>query len=71
WLHYSVLNSHIAFNSPIPGIIKHASKSLKLIGWDPPHEDWIKMNTGDAGGGGILRDKNGCWKGGFPVKYWI
>lgn len=49
---------------------------LVWMGWNPPPGGWIQINvdgcvkadTGMAGGGGgILRDDKGAWKGGFSV----
>ena len=48
-------------------------KILKQVRWDKPCCGWLKLNTdgssmgnpGLAGGGGLLRDANGNWMGGF------
>ena len=46
-----------------------------LIGWIPPRVEWMKMNTdgashgnpGAASAGGVLRNGEGDWCGGFAV----
>lgn len=51
----------------------------RLIGWSPPSEGWVKLNTdgavrGDHGmatAGGVLRGGDGCWGGGFAVNIGI
>ena len=51
-------------------------KIVKQVRWEKPCTDWLKLNTdgaymgntGLAGGGGLLRDKNGSWVGGFARK---
>ncbi|MCI43339.1 RNA-directed DNA polymerase (Reverse transcriptase), partial [Trifolium medium] len=46
-----------------------------MIGWNPPTNGRVKLNTGGAckegitaGCGGVVRDSNGRWCGGF-AKY--
>ncbi|PKI49193.1 hypothetical protein CRG98_030411 [Punica granatum] len=49
------------------------ARDWKLIGWRMPSNGWLKLNTnraakgnqGLAGAGGLLRDDNGKWLGGF------
>ena len=44
-----------------------------LIRWYPPNEGWVKVNIDEsfcrdlnfAACGGLIRDENGVWKGGF------
>ena len=51
-------------------------KIVKQVRWEKPCTGWLKLNTdgasmgntGLAGGGGLLRDKNGSWVGGFARK---
>ncbi len=53
--------SHVKLRVPTP------------IKWKPPDLGWVKLNTdgaslgnpGIAGGGGLIRDSNGGWVGGF------
>ncbi|KAG7548857.1 hypothetical protein ISN44_As12g040050 [Arabidopsis suecica] len=50
----------------------------RLIAWTPPREGWLKLNTdgeskgnpGLASAGGVLRDAEGRWCGGFCGKPW-
>ncbi|KAG7545813.1 Ribonuclease H domain [Arabidopsis suecica] len=52
-----------------------AARVGRLIGWVPPGEGWVKLNTdgasrgnpGVATAGGVLRDKDGNWQRGFAV----
>ncbi|CAA7041734.1 unnamed protein product [Microthlaspi erraticum] len=47
----------------------------RQIGWVPPREGWFKLNTdgasrgnpGPATAGGVLRDRDGRWCGGFAL----
>ena len=46
--------------------------STSWVGWTPPHQGWIKLNTDGSfkgnnltGGGGLLRNIKGDWLGGF------
>ena len=51
----------------------------RLIAWVPPQEGWLKLNTdggshgnpGVATAGGVIRDVNGIWGGGFAVNIGI
>ena len=51
-------------------------KIVKQVRWEKPCTGWLKLNTdgasmgnmGLAGGGGLLRDENGSWVGGFARK---
>ena len=44
-----------------------------LVGWNPPLEQWFKLNTDGAVSGnicnarvgGLIRNANGCWVSGF------
>ena len=46
------------------------------VGWSPPPYGWVHLNTDGcakdkekmAGGGGVLRDHDGHWLGGFSVR---
>ena len=47
-------------------------KVVRWIGWKAPEEGWVKLNTdgaskgkGLSGCGGIIRDHQGNWCGGF------
>ncbi|CAI9097378.1 OLC1v1033781C1 [Oldenlandia corymbosa var. corymbosa] len=48
-------------------------KMTRMLSWKPPPMDWLKLNsdgeingdTGMASAGGVIRDSNGIWKGGF------
>ncbi|KAG7577326.1 Ribonuclease H-like superfamily [Arabidopsis thaliana x Arabidopsis arenosa] len=52
-----------------------ATRVERQIAWVPPREGWLKLNTdgasrgnpGRAAAGGVLRDSNGTWCGGFAV----
>ncbi|PNX54347.1 ribonuclease H [Trifolium pratense] len=55
-------------------VASHASlKAVAQIGWNPPEGDWIMLNTYGAsssssgGCGGLLRNVNGQWFGGFSL----
>ncbi|CAL1380493.1 unnamed protein product [Linum trigynum] len=49
------------------------NRVLTDIGWQPPPAGWTKVNVdgaaggsqGLAGAGGVIRDSNSCWQGGF------
>ena len=51
-------------------------KILKCIRWEKPRAGWLILNTdgvvtgntGQAGGGGLIRDENGGWVTGFTRK---
>lgn len=52
-----------------------SSQEERQIGWIPPTGGWLKLNTdgasrgnpGLATSGGVLRDEDGRWCGGFAV----
>ena len=54
-------------------------KIVKQVRWEKPCSGWLKLNTdgasmgnpGLAGGGGLLRDEDGSWIGGFARKIGI
>ncbi|MCI08269.1 putative non-LTR retroelement reverse transcriptase [Trifolium medium] len=53
-------------------IIVESQRGLVLIGWKPPPNGWVKLNSdgsckdnGIAGCGGIIRGSDGEWLGGF------
>jgi ribonuclease HI len=48
------------------------TKTTVLIGWHPPKENWVRLNTdgsskdnAKAGCGGLIRGSDGKWLGGF------
>jgi ribonuclease HI len=53
-------------------VVTRAEKVVNLIGWKPPRESFIKLNTDGAykvnqvaGCGGVIRGSHGEWLGGF------
>jgi ribonuclease HI len=55
--------------------VQQRVQSVALIGWVPPKENFVKLNTDGAsnnnnvaGCGGLVRDREGDWLGGF-AKY--
>lgn len=44
-----------------------------IVNWDPPSPGWVKLNTdgsslgnpGQSSYGGLIRNNNGCWVGGY------
>jgi len=53
-------------------VILEMPRSVVLVGWKPPAEGWVKLNTdgacsnnGVAGCGGIIKGCDGEWLGGF------
>ncbi|CAA7018343.1 unnamed protein product [Microthlaspi erraticum] len=58
-----------------PELSRSTAREERLIGWSPPEGDWIKLNTdgasrgnpGSAAAGGVLRDAEGQWCGGFAI----
>jgi hypothetical protein len=53
-------------------VVTERPHTMTWIGWKPPGEGWVKINTDRAckgkvtmGCGGIIRDKRGVWLGGF------
>lgn len=64
-----------AANSNQEGSSTKVVREERLIGWVPPNEGWLKLNTdgashgnpGLATAGGALRDVDGNWCGGFAV----
>ena len=47
---------------------------IKMIGWNPPPQDWLKINTdgswkpsGVATAAGVVRDSFGNWISGFAI----
>jgi hypothetical protein len=53
-------------------VLHKVNKTEVRISWKPPMEEWVKLNTDGAykegrvaGCGGVIRDSNGVWKGGF------
>jgi len=53
----------------------HGERVERLIAWSKPEEGWWKLNTdgasrgnpGLASAGGVLRDEEGAWRGGFAL----
>lgn len=53
-----------------------SSSSQRLVKWNPPEKGWVRLNTDGsccrssllASCGGLIRDENGVWKGGFARK---
>jgi ribonuclease HI len=53
-------------------VLHNVERKVVMIHWQPPSEGWVKLNTDGAykegsvaGCGGVVRDSNGVWKGGF------
>lgn len=55
----------------------HVGRVERRIAWKKPEGSWLKLNTdgasrgnpGVATAGGVLRDEEGRWCGGFAFKY--
>ncbi|GLT74599.1 hypothetical protein SLA2020_463870 [Shorea laevis] len=71
-LHYSV-NKIVEYWSSINHQSANSTRIPRLLGWNPPPPNWIKINTdgfvmgdpGPAGYGGLLRESQGQWTMGF------
>ena len=94
WLKRNLLVFHnkSAHHSLIPEILSKSSEffhctmsprnaprmTTKLIKWEKPASEWVKLNTvgsslgnpGIAGCGGLVRDEDGKWVIGFARKIW-
>ncbi|PNY00778.1 ribonuclease H [Trifolium pratense] len=53
-------------------VLHTMERTEATIKWKPPIEGWVKLNTDDAykegsaaGRGGVIRDSNSVWRGGF------
>ncbi|EOY25852.1 Non-LTR retroelement reverse transcriptase [Theobroma cacao] len=70
------VDSHNTWSTPriISGGMRHQEEIL--VGWSPPPEDWIAVNSdgafksavGIAAAGGVLRDSHGTWIVGYACK---
>lgn len=72
WIHKKVAGTEAAFkNSREPGGVVHHVRQENS--WRPPRQGWVKVNTdgclkpntNDAAWGGILRDSQAAFMGGF------
>jgi len=62
-------------HAPVLGGTEAITRVERLIAWEPPPADWVKLNTdgasrgnpGLAAAGGVLRDREGRWIQGFAL----
>lgn len=76
WITRQVLEVAAAFaKRKTPGLHAQSGADI-LVSWEKPIIGWAKINVdgscattnGISGCGGVLRDYEGCWKGGFLYK---
>jgi ribonuclease HI len=56
----------------VDGVIQPATRIIQQVGWLPPNDGWVVLNTDGAensdhifGCGGLIRGSTGIWLGGF------
>ncbi|KAG7599188.1 Reverse transcriptase zinc-binding domain [Arabidopsis suecica] len=69
----------LAAHRSVKGSCNGPVREERMIAWSPPAEGWTKLNTdgasrgnpGLATAGGVLRDGEGAWRGGFALNIGI
>ncbi|XP_038687586.1 uncharacterized protein LOC119986972 [Tripterygium wilfordii] len=78
-LHMAEIERAFANQLQLNGISVNKRVMLEFVGWSPPPDGWVKLNTdgcckgmtGLAVGGGLVRDVRGRWLIGFSINIGI
>ncbi|XP_038688673.1 uncharacterized protein LOC119987842 [Tripterygium wilfordii] len=73
WIKRYLAEIKQAFSLHASVLVRKGMYGLQMIGWSPPPQGWVTLNTdgcskgehGAAGAGGLLRDYRGVWLKGF------